>query len=132
VFLGSKAAAGGGGWQRGAHTVIETRDDLTGLGTVLASRRGASQPPHSAGDTLLVGCPWSSFKPLPTMADGDSINRGVVLEFAAPGATPPAGCDTDSRGQCVLDARANASVVLDGSAGYGAAAVASLLCGRFD
>lgn len=84
--------------------VIETQDDLTGLGVVLSSA-DLDQDGHA---DVVIGCPWSSFKVNVSISDADSINTGSLLVFHSSNERKP---------NAMLDARADASLAIDG-AGY--------------
>ena len=84
--------------------MIETQDDLTGLGAVLSSA-DLTQDGHA---DLVVGCPWSSFKVNGSISDADSINMGSLLAFHS---------SSERKANATLDARRDASLSIDG-AGY--------------
>ena len=94
IFKGAKATGLGANYS----AVIETTDDLTGLGAVLA----AADLDGDGVAELLAGCPWSSFTaeahPVPAV---DSINTGGLLSLTAPApGRLPAG--SDARGAARL------------------------------
>eukprot|EP01052_Picozoa_sp_SAG31_P001570 SAG31_NODE_53_length_30139_cov_31.002197_12_plen_911_part_00 len=95
-----------------ASVIIQTEDDLTGLGSTLFA---ADLDGDDAKD-LLIGCPWSSFKADTNVADAASINTGTLLGFVS----GPSGSEHnylgEKTGTMVRDARKSADLVLDGNA----------------
>jgi len=120
IYYGKKGA----GLCNEPGTIISTQDTLTGLGMTMS----AGDVDADGYDDLMIGAPMSSFKVNPGWSDRESIQRGALFVFTS----------SKSRGvgaSEVLDARRDASLKIEGPAGYDwfgtSAAVASTDGSRF-